>query len=123
MSTTVDAIELDAAAFRGDILGPADPGFDVHRRIWNGSIDRRPAAIARCAGVADVITAVKAARSSGVPVAVRSGGHSFPGYSVADDAFYLIPDRRDCFLGTAATLAALRSAAKMAAIPGRNQSN
>src|SRR5688572_18241004 len=89
VSTTVDAIELDATAFRGEIVGPADPGFDVHRRIWNGSIDRRPAAIARCAGVADVITAVKAARASGVPVAIRSGGHSFPGYSVADDALMI----------------------------------
>ena len=89
MSTALDAIELDAAAFRGEILGPADPGYDVHRRIWNGSIDRRPAAIARCAGVADVITAVKAARASGLSVAVRSGGHSFPGYSVADDALMI----------------------------------
>ena len=89
MSTTVDALELDAAAFRGEIVGPADPGFDEHRRIWNGSIDRRPAAIARCAGVADVITAVKAARASGIPVAIRSGGHSFPGYSVADDALMI----------------------------------
>ena len=89
MSTTVDALELDAAAFRGEIFGPADAGFDEHRRIWNGSIDRRPAAIARCAGVADVIAAVKAARASGVPVAIRSGGHSFPGYSVADDALMI----------------------------------
>ena len=89
MSTTVDALELDAAAFRGEIVGPADPGFDVHRQIWNGSIDRRPAAIARCAGVSDVIAAVKAGRASGLPVAVRSGGHSFPGYSVADDALMI----------------------------------
>ncbi len=89
VSTTVDALELDAAAFRGEIFGPADAGFEEHRRIWNGSIDRRPAAIARCAGVADVIAAVKAARASGVPVAIRSGGHSFPGYSVADDALVI----------------------------------
>jgi FAD/FMN-containing dehydrogenase len=89
VSTTVDALELDAAAFRGEIVGPSDPGFEEHRRIWNGSIDRRPAAIARCAGVADVITAVKAARASGASVAVRSGGHSFPGYSVADDALMI----------------------------------
>jgi FAD/FMN-containing dehydrogenase len=89
VSTALNAIELDATAFRGEILGPADPGFDVHRRIWNGSFDRRPAAIARCAGVADVITAVKAARASGISAAIRSGGHSFPGYSVADDALMI----------------------------------
>ena len=75
MSTALDAIELDAAAFRGEILGPADPGYDVHRRIWNGSMAGRDRALH--AGVADVITAVKAARASGLPVAVRSGGHSF----------------------------------------------
>src|SRR5215210_8260005 len=85
----IEPIELDAAAFRGEIVGPADPAYDLHRRIWNGSFDRRPAAIARCAGVSDVITAVKAGRANGLPVTVRAGGHSFPGYSVADDALMI----------------------------------
>ena len=75
------------AGFRGQVVGRDDPAYDEHRKIWNGSIDRRPALIARCAGVADVISAVKFARQHGLPVAVRSGGHSFPGLSVADDAF------------------------------------
>jgi FAD/FMN-containing dehydrogenase len=57
--------------------------------VWNGSIDRRPALIARCAGVADVIACVRLCREHGLPVAVRSGGHSFPGLSVADDAFVI----------------------------------
>ena len=61
----------------------------MHRKVWNGCFDRRPAAIVRCAGVADVIAAVKLGRASGLPVAVRSGGHSFPGYSVADDALMI----------------------------------
>ena len=61
----------------------------MHRRIWNGSFDRYPAVIVRCAGVADVISAVKFGRQSGLPVAVRSGGHSFPGLSVADDALMI----------------------------------
>lgn len=87
--SAVVAAEIDAAAFRGEVLGPADPGYDEHRRIWNGSFDRRPAAIVRCAGVADVIAAVKAARATGLPPAVRSGGHSFPGHSVADDALMI----------------------------------
>ena len=77
--------ELEAS-FRGRLIRPQDPTYDEHRRIWNGSIDRRPALIARCTGVADVIAAVKLSRRTGVPVAVRSGGHSFPGLSVADDA-------------------------------------
>ena len=89
MSSALDAIELDATSFGGEILGLDDPGYDVHRRIWDGSFDRRPAAIARCAGVSDVIAAVKAARANGLPVAIRSGGHSFPGYSVANDALMI----------------------------------
>jgi FAD/FMN-containing dehydrogenase len=80
--------ELEAG-FRGQIVGRDDPAYDEHRKIWNGSIDRRPALIARCAGVADVMSAVKFARQHGLPVAVRSGGHSFPGLSMADDAFVI----------------------------------
>jgi hypothetical protein len=77
--------ELEAS-LRGPLIRPVDPMYDDVRRIWNGSIDRRPALIARCTGVADVIAAVRFARRTGIDVAVRSGGHSFPGLSVADDA-------------------------------------
>ena len=75
--------ELDGA-FRGQLVRPGDTTYDEHRKVWNGSIDRRPALIARCAGVADVIGAVRLARRTDLPVAVRSGGHSFPGLSVCD---------------------------------------
>jgi FAD/FMN-containing dehydrogenase len=77
------------AGFRGQIVERGDPGYDESRKIWNGSISRRPALIARCAGVADVIGAVKFGRQHGLPVAVRSGGHSFPGHSIADDALVI----------------------------------
>ena len=70
--------------FRGEITRPDDPDYDEQRKIWNGSIDRFPALIARCAGVADVIAAVRFGRQTGLKVAVRSGGHSFPGQSVVD---------------------------------------
>jgi FAD/FMN-containing dehydrogenase len=89
VTVVLGELQLDDTAFRGQVLGPADEGYDEQRRIWNGSFDRRPAAIVRCAGVADVITAVKAAQGSGLTVAVRSGGHSFPGLSVADDALMI----------------------------------
>jgi FAD/FMN-containing dehydrogenase len=69
---------------RGELIRPGDPSFDEHRKVWNGSIDRFPALIARCAGVADVISAVRFARRTGLETAVRSGGHSFPGLSVCD---------------------------------------
>jgi FAD/FMN-containing dehydrogenase len=91
VSATTAEVELDQTAlselegsFRGQLVGPGDHGYDEHRRIWNGSIDRFPALIARCAGVADVIAAVRFARQTGIDVAVRGGGHSFPGLSVCD---------------------------------------
>src|SRR5213594_655480 len=80
------ALSALRAAFRGELVRAGDPAYDEHRKIWNGSIDRHPALIARCAGVADVIAAVRFGRQTGLPVAVRSGGHSFPGICVADDA-------------------------------------
>ena len=44
MTVVLGELQLDDAAFRGQVLGPADGGYDEHRRIWNGSFDRRPAA-------------------------------------------------------------------------------
>ena len=89
MTALAAALEIDESVFRGEVVRPGDPGYDEHRKVWNGCFDRRPAAIVRCAGVADVIAAVKLGRESGLPVAVRSGGHSFPGLSVADDALVI----------------------------------
>jgi FAD/FMN-containing dehydrogenase len=79
-----DALDELETSFRGELIRPADPAYDVHRKVWNGSIDRHPALIARCAGVADVIAAVRFARETRLVVAVRGGGHSFPGHSVCD---------------------------------------
>ena len=79
-----DALDELGASFRGELVRPGDRTFDEHRKVWNGSIDRHPALIARCAGVADVIAAVRFAREAGLLVAVRGGGHSYPGHSVCD---------------------------------------
>ncbi|MCA1706710.1 MAG: FAD-binding oxidoreductase [Actinobacteria bacterium] len=91
MNTTATQTQLDVVAFgelersfRGQLVRPREASYDEHRRVWNGSIDRFPALIARCTGVADVIAAVRFARNTGLQVAVRSGGHSFPGLSVCD---------------------------------------
>jgi hypothetical protein len=70
--------------FRGELLRPQDPGYEDARKVWNGSINRLPALIARCAGVADIIAAVKFAKDNGLLLAVRGGGHSYPGHSVCD---------------------------------------
>lgn len=76
-------------SFGGEIVLPSDPGYDEHRKIWNGSIDRRPAIIARCSGVADVIAALRFGREQALQIAVRSGGHSFPGQSICDDGLVI----------------------------------
>ena len=70
--------------FRGELHRPADTGYEDARKVWNGSITRFPALIARCAGVADIIAAVKFAKDNGLLLAVRGGGHSYPGLSVCD---------------------------------------
>jgi FAD/FMN-containing dehydrogenase len=82
----VDELE---ASFRGELVRPVDGGYDEHRKVWNGSIDRRPGLIARCTGVADVRHAVRFAQEHELLVAVRGGGHSFPGLSVCDDGMVI----------------------------------
>ena len=70
---------------RGEVVTRADPGYEVHRRVWNGSIDRRPHTIVRCTSADDVRAAVRFGRDHGLPLALRGGGHSFPGLSTCDD--------------------------------------
>jgi len=77
------------AATLGAVVTPGDDGYEEHRRVWNGSIDRRPALIVRCAGVDDVRTAVRFGREHRLPIAVRGGGHSFPGLSTCDDGLLI----------------------------------
>ena len=72
--------------FRGDLLLPHDQRYETARRVWNASIDRHPALIARCADTRNVVGALRAARRHGLEVAVRGGGHSIAGLSVADGA-------------------------------------
>lgn len=69
---------------QGELLRPGDDGYDAARRVWNGMIDKRPALIIRCAGVADVINSVNFARTNDLLVSVRSGGHNVAGNAVCD---------------------------------------
>jgi FAD/FMN-containing dehydrogenase len=71
-------------SLRGSVIDPDDEGYDAARAIWNGAIDRRPACVARCTGVADVVAAVRFARARDLPVAVRSGGHGVGGHALCD---------------------------------------
>ena len=73
------------ASLRGPVVVPQDSDYDEVRRIHNAMIDRRPAAIVRCAGVADVVAAVKFARQHALLVAVRGAGHNIAGTSLCED--------------------------------------
>jgi FAD/FMN-containing dehydrogenase len=72
------------ATFHGELLRPGDDHYDDARKVWNGSIDRRPALIARCTSAADVAAALRLGRERDLPLAVRGGGHSIAGWSVID---------------------------------------
>lgn len=74
------------ANFRGDLILAGDSDYESARRVWNAAIDRRPALIARCTCTSDVVNAVRAARTHGLEIAVRGGGHSIAGYAIADGA-------------------------------------
>jgi FAD/FMN-containing dehydrogenase len=68
----------------GTIVRPGDADYDTARAVWNGMIDRRPAIIAYCANVNDVIQSIAFARETGILTSVRSGGHNIAGSSLCD---------------------------------------
>jgi FAD/FMN-containing dehydrogenase len=90
-STALGAATLAelAQSVRGELLTPDNDQYDDARSIWNAAHDRRPALIMRCTGVADVIKGVQFARSENLPLALRGGGHSIPGFSTVDDGLVL----------------------------------
>jgi FAD/FMN-containing dehydrogenase len=71
---------------RGDVIDVEDDGYDQARRVYNAMIDRRPAVIVRPVNAGDVVAAVRFANEKGLPVAIRGGGHSVPGFGTWDDA-------------------------------------
>src|SRR5262245_39708614 len=72
-------------SLRGRLIRPTDADYDTARALYNGMIDKRPKLIARCADVADVITAVNYAREQGLLLAIRGGGHNGPGLGSCND--------------------------------------
>ena len=84
---------LDGAAlaelqtgFGGELIQPDAPGYDAARTIFNAMVDRRPALVARCHGVSDVVAVLRFARDNDLDVSVRAGGHSVTGHGLADEA-------------------------------------
>src|SRR6266851_741970 len=93
MATTQRTYDLEASALkaslRGELIQLGDEGYDAARTVYNGMIDKRPALIARCADVADVIAAVNFARENNLLVSIRGGGHNAGGLGVCDDGLVI----------------------------------
>ncbi|MEO8394716.1 MAG: FAD-binding protein, partial [Chloroflexota bacterium] len=77
------------SGLRGQLIRPGDSTYDEVRQVYNGMIDKRPAFIVRCVNVADVISAVNFARTHGITVAIRGGGHNGPGLGTCDDGLMI----------------------------------
>ncbi len=113
MSVSEAAARALDARLLGEVLIPTDARYDHDRAIFNARIDKHPALIAYCCGVADVIASVQFAREHGLPVVVRAGGHSPAGYCVPDggilldvsdmDGIWLDPERRAITVQAGAT--------------------
>ncbi|HEY7144940.1 MAG TPA: FAD-binding oxidoreductase [Streptosporangiaceae bacterium] len=85
----IGSYEELAEILRGDLIRPGDPGYDEARAVYNGMIDKHPAAVARCRDEADVVSCVHFARERHVDIAVRGGGHNAAGLGVADGALVI----------------------------------
>ncbi len=85
---SVDCQSLKSG-FRGEVLEAGDAGYENARKIWNASVDKRPAVIARCSGVADVVNAVNFGRANGLLTAIRGGGHNVGGRALCDDGLVI----------------------------------
>jgi len=83
------AVEEFKASLRGELIQPSDESYDEARKVYNGMIDRRPRMIARCADVADVITAVNFGRENDLLIAIRGGGHNGGGLGICDDGLVI----------------------------------
>ncbi|HEU5305372.1 MAG TPA: FAD-binding oxidoreductase [Gemmatimonadales bacterium] len=84
-----DSLPELAGTFAGPILRPGDSMYDIARRVHNGLVDKRPAVIAQCTGVADIVAGVGFARAHGLEVSVRGGGHNVAGRAAVDDGLMI----------------------------------
>jgi FAD/FMN-containing dehydrogenase len=102
MGVGMAALASFSEAFEGEIILPGSAGYDAARLVWNGMIDRRPAVVARAAGVEDVRRTLRFAREQELPIAVRCGGHSLAGFSTCDGGVVLdLSLMRDVHVDTA----------------------
>jgi len=86
---TITDTESRIVGFEGAVLRPGSEEYERARRVFNGMFDRKPALVARCHSEGDVVAALRHARTHGLPIAVRGGGHSAPGYGTCDDGLVI----------------------------------
>src|SRR4051794_14769687 len=79
-----DAIAKFRSELRGQVIEPGDREYEDARQVYNGMISRKPALIARCADVADVMTAIRFAREQEIVASIRGGGHNAGGLGLCD---------------------------------------
>jgi hypothetical protein len=79
--SAIDALRTDV---KGEVIAPGDAEYEEARKVYNGMIDKHPAAVIRCTGPADVATVIGAARAEGFDLSVRGGAHSAPGFGTND---------------------------------------
>jgi FAD/FMN-containing dehydrogenase len=89
VGAAAELISALRSTLRGDVIAPSDLEYDAARAVWNGIIDRRPVAIARCADTADVVAAVRTVRERMLRVSIRGGGHQVAGSGVCDDGLVI----------------------------------
>jgi FAD/FMN-containing dehydrogenase len=89
MSPIAEDLASTFSSFTGQLLRPSDALYEERRHVHNGLIDKRPAIVASCQGVADVVDAVQLARSAGLEVSVRGGGHNVAGRAVIDQGLMI----------------------------------
>jgi hypothetical protein len=110
------------SVLNGRLILPEDAAYDQARQLWNAKVNKRPAALVRCANVQDVVYAVRWARANGLPLSVRGGGHDFAGRALCDDgividcsqmrAVSIDPQRRTARAAGGATIGDLIDAAQ-----------
>ncbi|MES2354651.1 MAG: FAD-binding oxidoreductase [Pseudomonadota bacterium] len=109
-----ETIEKLASQMRGEVITPSDSQYDNARAIWNAMIDRRPAVIVRCKGVADITRSISFAREQNLLLAIRGGAHNIAGNAICDDGLvvdlsrmnsvHVNPETRRAYVESGATL-------------------
>ena len=84
-----ETIQQFGESLRGDLIQPGDQNYDEARKVYNAMIDKKPAIIAKCFDVADVITSVNFGRENNMLVSVRGGGHNAGGLGICDDGLVI----------------------------------